>query len=275
MKLSDIRIYPVKSVTGIRLDRAQVLPWGLEGDRRWAVVDDKGDGYWSGENPEYLAVRAVNTPEGGLILNAPGLDELRVPPADGPLVPVYFHGLDEAMLAHDDAHEWFTRLLGKPARLVYLDDPNRRHIVDYHGGLPGEVVSFAWDAPLLLVTRDSLTRLDDWIAEGAIERQEEAPRPLDVARFRPSVVVEGFEPFEEDTWTSVRIGDVDFRVSELCDRCFVTLWDPDTRERGKEPLRTLAKHRRWDGKTWFGIRLVPRNLGELAVGDPVVPVVRT
>ncbi len=85
------------------------------------------------------------------------------------------------------------------------------------------------------------------------------------------MIVEGFEPFDEETWKWVRIGDVDFRVSELCDRCFVTLWDPDTRERGKEPLRTLARHHRWDGKTWFGIRLVPKNPGELTIGDKVTP----
>ncbi|MFC4894653.1 MOSC domain-containing protein [Streptosporangium amethystogenes subsp. fukuiense] len=69
----------------------------------------------------------------------------------------------------------------------------------------------------------------------------------------------------------VRIGEVDFRVSGLCDRCAATIWDPVTQDRGKEPLRTLAKHRRWDGETWFGIRLVPRNLGELRVGDEVRP----
>ncbi|WP_061292229.1 MOSC domain-containing protein [Herbidospora cretacea] len=271
MELSDIRIYPVKSVAGIRLDRAKVLPWGLEGDRRWGVVDPQGDVYWSGEHPQYLAVRAAITPEGGLILTAPGLDELHVPPAAGPLVPVGFHGLDEAMLADDAAHEWFTKLLGKPARLVWLDDPTRRRIVEEHHGLPGEVTSFAWDAPLLLVTKDSLRRLDDWILEDALQRQEAPPGPLDVARFRPNVVVDGFEPFEEETWAWVRIGDVDFRVSELCDRCFVTLWDPETRERGKEPLRSLARHHRWDGKTWFGIRLVPKNSGELRVGDRVTP----
>lgn len=191
------------------------------------------------------------------------MGELKVPPATGATLPLGFSNLDRAVLAHADAHEWFTRLLGKPARLIWLDDPGRRTNTEEQGGL--------WDAPLLLVSRSSLQRLDDWIAESAMERQEHPPGPLDVARFRPNAVIDGAEPFAEDTWTSVRIGEIDFRVSELCDRCAATTWDPATQDRGKEPLRTLAKHRRWDGKTWFGIRLVPRNLGELRVGDEVRP----
>ncbi|MER5423361.1 MOSC domain-containing protein [Streptosporangium roseum] len=263
MELAEIRTYPIKSTKGIPRPSAHVLPWGLEGDRRWAVVDPLGEVIWVGEHPQFLSVSAAETPEGGLRLSAKGMGELKVPPATGDTLPLGFSNLDRAVLAHADAHEWFTRLLGKPARLIWLDDPGRRTNTEEQGGL--------WDAPLLLVSRSSLQRLDDWIAEGAMERQEHPPAPLDVARFRPNAVIDGAEPFAEDAWTSVRIGEIDFRVSELCDRCAATIWDPATQDRGKEPLRTLAKHRRWDGKTWFGIRLVPRNLGELRVGDEVRP----
>ncbi|MFF0310609.1 MOSC domain-containing protein [Streptosporangium sp. NPDC004379] len=263
MELAEIRTYPLKSAKGISRPSARVLPWGLEGDRRWGVVDPSGELIWVGEYPRLLSVSAVETPEGGLHLSAEGLGEIKVPPATGDTIPLDCSTLDRAVLAHADAHEWFTRLLGKPARLVWLDDPGRRTITEKQGGL--------WDGPLHLVSRNSLRLLDDWITEGAAERQEQPPGPLDIARFRPNVVIDGEEPFAEDAWTSVRIGEVDFRVSVACDRCATTIWDPATQERGKEPLRTLAKHRRWDGNTWFGIRLVPRNLGELRVGDEVRP----
>ncbi|MFI6458193.1 MOSC domain-containing protein [Streptosporangium amethystogenes] len=243
----------------------------MEGDRRWAVVDPLGELIWVGEHPRLLSVSAAEIPVGGLLLSARGMDKLKVPPATGDTIPGGFSNFDRAVLAHADAHEWFTRLLGKPARLIWLDDPRRHTMTEEHGGLPGEIAGFAWDAALHLVSRSSLRRLDDWITEGAMERQELPPDPLDVARFRPNAVIDGAEPFAEDAWTSVRIGEIDFRVSELCDRCAATIWDPTTQERGKEPLRTLAKHRRWDGNTWFGIRLVPKNLGELRVGDEVRP----
>jgi uncharacterized protein YcbX len=269
MELAEIRTYPIKSIKGISRSSARILPWGLEGDRRWAVVDPLGELIWVGEHPQLLSVSAAETPEGDLLLSARGMGELRVPPATGDTIPVGFSNFGRAVLAHADAHEWFTRLLGKPARLVWQDDPRRRTVTEETGSLPGEVATFAWDAALHLVSRSSLRRLDDWIAEGAMERQELPPQPLDIARFRPNFIIDGEEPFAEDTWTSVRIGEIDFRVSELCDRCATTTWDPATQDRGKEPLRTLAKHRRWNGASWFGIRLVPENLGELKVGDEV------
>ena len=90
-------------------------------------------------------------------------------------------------------------------------------------------------------------------------------------RFRPTVVVDGAaEPFAEDGWRHVRIGEVSFRFAEQCDRCVLTTIDTRTLAGGKEPLRTLARHRQWDHKTWFGIRLVPATTGVIRVGDPVV-----
>ena len=244
--------------------------WGLEGDRRWAVVGEDGDNLWLGEFPRMITVTARNLDGGALALSAPGMPDLTVPPAAGPSVPVGFSGLDRAAAADPRADEWFTRLLGRAARLVWLDDPCRRSIDPAHGGLPGEVVSFAWDAPLLLASLSSLRLLDEWIAKEAAERGEEPPGTLAMARFRPNAVFDGAEPYAEDGWREVRIGEVEFRVSELCDRCAVTTIDPASAVKGKEPLRTLARHRKWDGKTWFGIRIVPRNTGTIRVGDPVV-----
>lgn len=273
MRLSDIRIYPLKSGPGGSRESAFVEPWGLAGDRRWAVIGEDGNSLWIAEFPRMLTVTAHNLDDGGLALAAPGMPELTVAvPVEGEIVPVTIPGLDYAVAAAPEAHDWFTRLLGHPARLVWLDDPRRRSISPEHGGLPGDVVSFAGDAPLLLTSLASLRRLDEWIAAAAAERGEDPPQPLDMARFRPSVVIDGAEPYAEDHWTEVRIGEVDFRVSELCDRCAVTTFHPDTAVRGKEPLRTLARHRKWNGKTWFGIRLVPRNTGTISVGDRVTPL---
>ncbi|MFC4061783.1 MOSC domain-containing protein [Planomonospora corallina] len=242
---------------------------GTGEDRRWAVVDESGDLHWAGGNPRLLSVAATPTAEGGLLLEAPGLPRLKVPPATGEHVPAHFVEVDTVVLAHPEAHAWFARLLGKPARLVWLDDPRRCAAPASHGGLPGDVVSLAGDALFLLTSRSSLRRLDDWIAEGALERQEEVPAPLDMARFRPDLVVDGFAPYAEDTWREIRIGALRFRMSELCDRCAVTTYDPTAFEKGREPLSTLARHRRWGGKTWFGVRFVPRDHGEIRVGDPV------
>ena len=92
--------------------------------------------------------------------------------------------------------------------------------------------------------------------------------PLPMTRFRPNVVVSGVEPWAEDDWRRIRIGDAVFRAVKGCARCVLTTIDPDTADREKEPIASLAKVRRWDGATWFGINLVPDTHGvTIRVGD--------
>jgi hypothetical protein len=91
-------------------------------------------------------------------------------------------------------------------------------------------------------------------------------------RFRPNVVVDGdLEPFVEDSWGRVQLGDVAFRVAKPVDRCVMTTIDLDSLTTGKEPIRTLARHRRWGGATWFAVQLIPDGTGVVRVGDEVVP----
>ncbi|MFD0469782.1 MOSC N-terminal beta barrel domain-containing protein [Nonomuraea thailandensis] len=79
MELAEIRTYPIKSTQGISRASARILPWGLEGDRRWAVVDPRGELIWVGEHPQLLSVSAAETSDGHLLLSASGMGELKVP----------------------------------------------------------------------------------------------------------------------------------------------------------------------------------------------------
>src|SRR5699024_2937081 len=159
---------------------------------------------------------------------------------------------------------WFSELLQAKVRLVWQDDVDRRRISPEHGGLPGEPLTLADAGPLLLVNRASVRRLAAWIAESG------PPINRLIERVRPNLVVDGdIEAFAEDRWTQLRVGEVHFRLAENCDRCVLTTIDPVDLTRGSEPIRTLARRRKWDGKTWFGIRVVPLQPGTLRVGDPV------
>jgi uncharacterized protein YcbX len=169
------------------------------------------------------------------------------------------------VLADDDAHAWFSKVAGTSARLVHLHDPSQRH-PNPSFTQPGDTVSLADGYPLLATTTESLAALNDLIAAGP--RADEGTIPM--RRFRPSVVITGSRPWAEDGWRRVRIGAALFRAVKGCDRCVMTTIDPDTGARGKEPLTTLARHRRWDGASWFGVQLVPDTPGRsVAVGEPV------
>src|SRR5262249_35446290 len=94
--------------------------------------------------------------------------------------------------------------------------------------------------------------------------------PLPMMRFRPNLVVAGAPAWAEDGWRVLRIGTARFRAVKGCSRCVLTTVDPDTGRKGKEPIATLARHRRWEGKGWFAINLIPDSPGaRVCVGDQI------
>ncbi|TYB68580.1 MOSC domain-containing protein [Nonomuraea sp. PA05] len=304
MKLASISYYPVKSTSGHEVAAAEVQPWGLAGDRRYLVADERGAVLTARQEPRLLA--CVPVLDGGtLTLTGPHAAPLTVAPAITPAITPAIApavastgaptGAPAGALADvpavelstvrlpstevrltdcgDAAAAWLSALVERPVRLMWLDDPTRRPVNPLYGH-PDDRVSLADAFPLLLTTTASLARLNDWIAETARDLGEE-PRALPMRRFRPNVVIDGVaEPFAEDEWKRVRIGEVEFRVTKGCDRCVLTTVDTTTYRKGKEPLRTLARHRKRDGKVWFGINLIPDLIpgtyGRIAQGDPVI-----
>ena len=160
--------------------------------------------------------------------------------------------------------------IGEPVRLVWLDDPARRPVGVSHGGQAGEPLSLADAGPLLLTTTASLALLGDWIAAAG---DEEAARiaPISMQRFRPSVVVDGsdVEAFAEDQLAAGADRGRRIPFRRVLRPVRMTTIDPVTLVSGKEPIRTLARHRRWDGKVWFGVRLIPTSTGLVSIGDEV------
>jgi uncharacterized protein YcbX len=275
IELRAIAIHPVKSTAIRHVTRAEVRPWGLAGDRRWMVVDRDSVLVTARELHELFTITA-DTPETdppapkALRLSADGHDPLDLVEADSEPVPVRLFGHElVARPADDHANQWIRTVLGRDdLRLVWCDDPTRRPLNPSYSQ-PGDHTAFADGYPVTLASLDSLALLNEWIVEDALLRGEEPEPPLPIERFRPNLVVSGAEPFAEDGWHRVRIGDVSFRKAKLVDRCVMTTISLVDLTTAKEPIRTLARHRQWDGKTWFAIHLIPESTGEIAVGDAV------
>lgn len=259
--LASIHIYPVKAAKGRALTWSHVEPWGLAGDRRWLVVDNSGK-FCTQRELHRLALLSAVAVDGRLELSAEGHGSVAVPvPAGDELTTVTVWRSTVSAAVSEGADAWLSEFLDKDVRLVYLDDPTRRAInPDY--ARPGETVSFADGYPLLLASADSLAALNGWLDE-----QDHPALPMN--RFRPNVVVSGFPAWAEDEWTLLRIGEVEFRSVKPCDRCVVTTIDQDTGEKGREPLRVLARHRQVDQKVFFGQNLIPNGPGTISVGDEV------
>jgi uncharacterized protein YcbX len=266
LRLSGIHRYPVKSLRGHDLGSVTVEPWGLAGDRRWMLVDPAGDTVTAREHPQLVLVRPEPTAR-GLRITRPGAAPLEVDRPDGTeLVEVtVWKGPFAAALADDAAHAWFSEVIGRPVRLVYQDDPTRRR-PNPEFSRATDHVALADAYPILVTTELSLAAVNELIAAGPLS----AEGPLPMARFRPNLVVDGSPAWAEDGWRRVRIGAAEFRAVKGCDRCVLTTIDPETAAKGKEPIATLARHRKWDGKTWFGMQLIPDTPGvRITVGDAV------
>lgn len=271
MRVSSLRIYPVKSTAGIDVREAVVHPWGVDGDRRWMVVDLDGETLTARIQRKLLHVTATPRYDGVIDLSAAEMETLQVEvPRREAILPLTMSRIESGISAGALADEWLSTFLGMPVRLVWLDDPRRRTVGAHHGGRPGDALNLSDAGPILLASTASLDQLNEWLQQTAVDRGEPAPEPLPMVRFRPNVVVEGVdEPFVEDEWKLIRIGDVELRFAEHCDRCVLTTIDPVSLASSKEPTRTLALHRQWDHEVFFGIRLIPVTTGVVRVGDSV------
>jgi len=282
--VTSLLIYPVKSMGGVAVDTAVIEPWGIASDRRWGLVNEFGQKITAREVHGLLRFRAEVLGEHTIrISDRDGASILAAAPIGQDRVPVGHSRQGYARLAAAGVNDWLSDRIHMAVRLVWQDDPTERAIDEDKGGRRGEYLSLADAGPLLLASEASMAQLNAWIGADAdvpggsdldpadLGTEPRAGEALDIVRFRPNVVIDGEEPFAEDAWPTVRIGSLRFRTTMVCDRCVMTTIDPITLATGKEPIRTRARHRRWDHKTWFGTRLVPLGTGTMSVGDVVEP----
>lgn len=261
MYLSQIHIYPVKSLRGLNVASGVVEPRGFRHDRRWMVVDAEGQFLTQRTHPVMTQI-AVALYSNGLTISTPGHPPLDVD-RPGPAAPthqvVIWKDTVEALDAGEEAADWFSAVLGRACRLVHMPDTSVRPVDPVYAPRPGLPVSFADGYPYLLHTTASLADLNT--------RLEVA---VPMSRFRPNLVVEGAEEaYEEDYWREIQIGDVRFAVVKPSARCVITTTDQETGARGKEPLRTLATYRKVNSNVNYGQNLIPQNEGVLTQGMPV------
>ena len=267
LTLTDLYIYPIKSLGGIRLTEAVVEPRGLRHDRRWLLIDEQNR-FLTQRTDASLALLAVTLESDGLTVRhraRPELGELVVSltePATAPIAVVIWDDTVAARPVSPQADAWFTAALGRPTRLVHMPDTTRRSVDP--GRAPADaIVSFADAYPVLIVGQAALDHLNARLTAAG-----EAAVPMN--RFRPTLVFAGGMPHEEDQWGDFQIGLVAFHGVKPCARCVVTTIDQQTARAGKEPLRTLSTYRRDGAKVLFGQNVVPRGEGVVRVGERVV-----
>ena len=257
--LSEIIIYPVKSLAGISLPSWQVTKTGFQYDRKWMLIDDQGQFLSQRRLPKMALIKTDLTAE-QLILSAPSQPDLvlNLAPMDGKnIASTIWRNQCEARHISEEADYWFSCFLETDCQLVYLPDEVIRP-VDANYAQATDQVAFADGFPFLLISENSLFALNQAMHLN-----------LPMKRFRPNLVIAACPSYAEDSWREIRIGEIDFRLPKPCSRCAVPAIDPETAQTGKEPLTTLNRLRKWQNKVYFGQNAIHNQSGTLTVGDSV------
>lgn len=264
--VTEINIFPVKGLGGISQPRASLTTRGLRYDRRFMIVDADHEFVSQREIPR-MATIWTDLVGGELEFAAADREPIRVDAEPRALPTRSVRVWSSTVQAHTvsaDADEWLSDALGFDARLVYMPDTaERRCNPEYAKN--NEIVSFADGYPVLITNEASLADLNTRIANNG-----GAAVPMN--RFRSNIVVRGLGAWDEDALRDFSIGSAVLRAVKPCGRCQVTTTDQASGEvRGPEPLRTLSSFRDSPVGVRFGMNLVPVKLGEIAVGDSLVP----
>lgn len=248
IQLSGINIYPIKSLGGIQLQKAKIGKKGLFLDRRWMLVDPSGKFITQRNHPKMtliglkwladqnqLEIYDRKNQKAPIILNIS-------PPSNQATISVQiWEDQCEALLVGSVYDQWFSELLAFPCRLVYMPDATKRRVSPKYAA-PTDEVSFADGFPYLISNEASLANLN-----------ERLDLPITMDRFRPNLIFAGQQAWEEDQWKGFSIGAVAFRSLKPCARCTLLTVDPETGEKGVEPLRTLSTFRKINNKIYFGM----------------------
>lgn len=259
LQLSQIWIYPIKSLGGIPLDTARVFPKGLEHDRRWMLTDEAGMFMTQRAHPK-MALFRVEINETHLIVTFSG-SSLAIPLNESKKEVVHAKVWNDAITAfevNEHCNEWFSSMLGLKARLLTFPESNPRP-VDAKYSVSNDHVSLADGYPYLIIGQGSLDDLNARLKQ-----------PLPISRFRPNFVFTGGEPYEEDSWRNFKIGPNRFVGVKPCARCTVPTINQETAERGAEPLKTLATYRKSNNEVYFGQNVIAVDYTTVSVGDFIV-----
>ena len=267
MTIQELYLYPIKSLSGIKVNSATLDARGFEYDRRWMVVDE--DGVFISQR-KYPVLASIQVALKGELLhlytqNDPTGTHIPLAPENGQsrLQVKVWDFVCNAVDGFDAANIWLSQQLSMKCRLVYMPKDIKRWIKNPK--VPkGSILSFADGYPYLIIGSASLAHLNKKLDE-----------PISMRRFRPNIVVHTNVPHEEDLWQSIGTGHSTFKLIKSCKRCIMVNVDPLTSITHKEPLRTLSSYRMKDNKVHFGMNAIwiPKYQDEvIRVGDCCVGV---
>lgn len=258
--VSQLFIYPIKSLGGIAVNQAKVTDRGLEYDRRWMLVDSDQQFLTQRKNPEMALLGLELHKDHLLVRHKEKGKTLGISlTTSNPETAIATIWDDQCLVrfVSNEADDWFSKMLSIDCRLVYMPDQTKRKI-EAPFGSEQNITSLSDAYPVLMISQSSLDELNKRLTE-----------PLPIDRFRPNIVFTGGTPHIEDDLADFSINDVAFKGVKPSSRCKVITINQQTGVASNEPLTTLATYRKQNNKVYFGQNVMIRKTGIISVGQRI------
>ncbi|MBK7631864.1 MAG: MOSC domain-containing protein [Ignavibacteriales bacterium] len=259
--LSQIFVYPVKSLGGISLKSSEVGERGLKYDRRFLLVDENAEFITQRDYPQMAFLKLSFSDNGFNVLNSQNNSKIFIPfgsTSNETIKVKIWDDICNAFVVNKDLDIWFSSAINKKCSLVYMPDAEQR-IVEKKYINEAHIVSFADAYPFLIIGQASLDDLNSRLQT-----------PIPMNRFRTNFVFTGGDPYEEDDWKDFKIGNTEFKAVKPCARCVITTIDQQTAIRNDEPLKTLSTYRKTNNKIMFGMNLICHKTGKISLNEKIV-----
>ncbi|KAE8124542.1 hypothetical protein FH972_019417 [Carpinus fangiana] len=266
--LNSIMIYPIKSCAGFSTANWPLSNTGLRYDREWILKSLTGEILTQKKVPEMCLIGTlIDLHRGILFVESPRCKErlqinLESESYNGSGEEICIRGQRyEGQGYNNEVNSWFSRAVGQPCCLLrcsmstsyYLN--KSRSVGMCRDGQSR--LNFSNEAQFLLISEESVSDLNNRISSNAKNGSFGVPVEVSPMRFRPNLVISGGNPYAEDGWRNLKIGDNYFTSLGGCNRCqMINLVNEAGQvKKSNEPLATLASYRRVKGQILFGLLL--------------------
>jgi len=261
-RISGLYVYPIKSCAGISVSEMEIIDSGLKFDRLYMIIDPNNKNrFLTQRQLPRMALLQPKLPfdfESPLIIQGIGVPPTRVPvlkaSPENKEIDVIVWG--EKLKAVDQGNSialWLSAFLNKEVRLVRFSDSFVRPL-DINYASKGSTTKFADGFPYLICNEASINNLTEKVNEMKLQKEElQLANPLSILRFRPNIIVEGPNAFEEDFWERVLFvqnrkngrqtteeSKVALSIVKPCTRCQIPNLDPDSKNPTKNNTITEA-----------------------------------
>ena len=259
--VTDLFIYPIKSLGGIRIESSTIDERGLMHDRRWVLIDENNRFITQRETPTLVFFSTEIVDKHLKVSDSRNQSDyilIELFPQGGEVVSVQiWDDMCDSILVSEEASNWFSAKLEMKLRLAYMPTTTKR-LVDTNYAKEDEVTGFSDGYPILLLGSASLEDLN-----------KRLDQPVGMDRFRPNIVFSGGMAFDEDLMHKITINNVLMHGVKLCARCIMTTTNQQTAELSKEPLYTLSTYRKKDNKIYFGQNVLSKSEGVIHIGNEI------